>query len=308
MSKDLVTGALITCLAVSVCALVPIVGLIGSAFLPVPLLFYRIKLGRQAVAIIALAGLGNTVLLASGLEVFFFGELLLIGLVLGELMARGWSLERTAGAVCGTVLGVGLAGLWTYSHLNGKGLQDTLSEGLRYNLELTIALYREMGVSQDQLVFLESSIEVIEQVLIGMLPALVIGSTLMVVWISLLTARRVFQRRGLSLPNYGPLDCWKAPDVLVWGVIASGALLLIPSFMVKMVGLNGLLVFMVIYFFQGMAIIAFFFRKKRIPRAAQIVLYTLVILQQIVMLAVIVVGFFDTWFNFRKLGKPLVSS
>jgi hypothetical protein len=29
--------------------------------------------------------------------------------------------------------------------------------------------------------------------------------------------------------------------------------------------------------------------------------------QQVVMLAVIGVGFFDTWFNFRKLGTPLAS-
>lgn len=308
MSKDLVTGALITCLAVSVCMLVPIVGLMGSAFLPVPLLFYRIKLGRQAAAVIALAAFGNAMMLAGGLEVFFFGELLLIGFVLGELMARGWSLERTATTVCGTVLGIGIAGLWTYGRLNGKGLQGTLSEGLRYNLEMTAELYREMGVSQDQLVFLENSVEVLEQLLIGILPALVIGSTLMVVWTSLLTARRVCQRRGMPLPDYGLLDCWKAPEVLVWGVIASGALLLMPGFTVKIAGLNGLLVFMVIYFLQGMAIVAFFFRKKRIPRMARVVLYTLILLQQIVMLAVVVVGFFDTWFNFRKLGKPLTSS
>jgi uncharacterized protein YybS (DUF2232 family) len=62
---------------------------------------------------------------------------------------------------------------------------------------------------------------------------------------------------------------------------------------------------MLVYFFQGMAIIAYFFRKKQIPRIARIVLYALIALQQVVMLGVVAVGFFDTWFNFRKIGKPL---
>jgi uncharacterized protein YybS (DUF2232 family) len=308
MSKDFVTAALMTCLAVSVCALVPIVGLMGSVFIPVPLMFYRIKLGRPAAGMIALAALANVVLLGGSLELLFFGGLLLIGYVLGELIARRWRLERTMGAVCGILLGAGLAGLWIHGLFTGKGLRGTLSDGIRYHLELTLQLYREMGISQEQLQFLENSVEVVETMLIGLMPALAIGSTLLVVWISLLTARNLFQRRGLPFPDYGALDQWKTPDALVWGVIASGALLLIPSLTAKTVGLNGLLVFMVIYFFQGMAIVAFFFRKKQIPRIARIVLYGMIVVQQLVMLAVIAAGFFDTWFNFRKLGKPLASS
>jgi hypothetical protein len=38
------------------------------------------------------------------------------------------------------------------------------------------------------------------------------------------------------------------------------------------------------------------------------VLYGLIAIQQVVMLAVVGVGFFDTWFNFRKLEKPLAPS
>jgi hypothetical protein len=35
----------------------------------------------------------------------------------------------------------------------------------------------------------------------------------------------------------------------------------------------------------------------------RIFLYTLVAVQQLVLLAVIGLGFFDMWFNFRKLAK-----
>jgi uncharacterized protein YybS (DUF2232 family) len=308
MSKDLATGIVITCLAVAVCTMVPIAGLMGSAFIPVPLVFFRAKLGRQAATVIAMAALGCAVVLGGRLDVLFFGELLWIGFVMGELMARQWPLEKTVAAVCVAVIIAGLGGLLVSSLGADQGLLTTLSEGVRYHLELSLQLYQQMGLSQDQLDFLESSIEGIQQVLIGMMPALVIGSTLMVTWISLLAARRMCQRYGLPFPDYGALDRWKAPELIVWGVIGSGALLLVPALAAKMVGLNGLVVFMVIYFFQGMAVVAFFFQKKQIPRLARMVLYGLIVVQQLVMLAVIGVGFFDTWFNFRKLGKPLAPS
>jgi uncharacterized protein YybS (DUF2232 family) len=308
MSKDLAAGIVVTCLAVAVCMAVPIAGLMGSAFVPVPLVFFRAKLGRPAAQIIAMAALGCATLLGGLVEVLFFGELLLIGFVMGDLAARAWPLEKTVAAVCVAVLIAGLAGLLVSSLWTGQGLLAMLSEGVQYHLELSLQLYQQMGLSPEQLHFLESSLEGIQKVLVGIMPALVIGSTLMVTWVSLLTARRLCQRHRLPFPDYGALDRWKAPEPMVWGVIGSGVLLLVPSLSAKMVGLNGLAVFMVIYFFQGMAVVAFFFQKKQIPRFARLVLYALIAVQQLVMLAVIGVGFFDTWFNFRKLNKPLAPS
>jgi uncharacterized protein YybS (DUF2232 family) len=136
----------------------------------------------------------------------------------------------------------------------------------------------------------------------------VVASTLMVVWVSLLLARPVFQRYGLAFPDYGPLDHWKAPEPLVWAAIASGVLLLLPGFGLKMIGLNGLIVLMIVYFFQGIAVVAFYLRKKRVPRLVRVMLYFIVAVQQLVMLVVIGVGFFDTWFNFRKSGTPPASA
>ena len=307
MRTDIVTGALITCLLVAVCALVPVVGLMGTVFIPVPVMFYRAKTGRQAAAFIAAAALGFVSLLGGALELVFFGEFLLIGLAMGELMPKGYSIERTAGIVCAAVFAFGLAGLAGYGILTGTELYAILSETARINLELTVEIYRQMGVSEDQIQFLESALPVIQSVLVGIMPALAASSTLMVIWVSLLTARAVFQRFGLPFPDYGALDHWKAPEPLVWGVIAAGVLLLVPNFPARTVGLNGLLVFMVVYFFQGIAIVAFYFRKKQLPRVARMLFYGIIGVQQVVMLAVIGVGFFDTWFNFRKLEKPLAS-
>ncbi len=79
--------------------------------------------------------------------------------------------------------------------------------------------------------------------------------------------------------------------------------MLFPASVTKLIGLNVLLILMTIYFFQGMAIVSFFFEKKQVPRLFKILLYTLIVLQQLVLLAVIGIGLFDMWLNFRKLEK-----
>jgi uncharacterized protein YybS (DUF2232 family) len=304
MTKDLVTGTLVTCLAVTVCALVPIAGLMGAALIPVPLIYYRVKIGR-AGRIITLAAAGYILLLGGGIEFFFFGALLLIGILMGELMERNWPLEKMTAVICGAVLAAAAVGLYVFSLAADQGMLETLDIGVRRQLELTVRLYREMGLPQEQVIFIEDGLDLIRQVMIGILPALVIGSTLISVWVCLLTARPVLRRRGLPFPDYGALDQWRAPEMLVWGAIASGVLLLLPNLAAKTVGLNGLAVLTIVYFFQGMAIVAYFLQKKQVPRIARVVLYGLIALQQILMLAVAGVGFFDTWFNFRKIGKPL---
>jgi uncharacterized protein YybS (DUF2232 family) len=305
MNKDLATGIVITCLAVAVCTLVPMAGLIGSTFTPVPLIVFRAKLGRLAAKVIAASAFGCALLLGGPLEALFFGELLLIGYVTGELMARQGSLEKTAAAVCIAVIIASLGGILVASFWTGQGPLDTVSEGIRQHLELSLQLYEQIGLSQDQLDFLENSLDAIQRVLVGVTPALVIGSTLMVTWVCVLASRSICRRQGLPFPDYGSLDRWRAPEPMVWGAIGSGALLLVPSVSAKLLGLNGLIVLMVVYFFQGIAIVAYFFQKKQIPRFARVVLYGLIAIQQLVMLAVIGIGFFDTWFNFRKLEKPL---
>jgi uncharacterized protein YybS (DUF2232 family) len=60
---------------------------------------------------------------------------------------------------------------------------------------------------------------------------------------------------------------------------------------------------MTVYFFQGIAIVSYYFNKKRFPKILRIFLYTLMALQQLILLAVIGLGFFDLWINFRRLGK-----
>ena len=305
MVKDIVTGVLITSLIFCISVFIPIIGFVAALFIPLPVLFYRLKLGRINGLIIAVVASLIMMALIGGLsiDVIFFAGLLLIGFILGELFELNLSIEQTTLIASGSVVLSGLISLIVSSVLTGEGVFAVVSDYVAKNLELTLVLYQSMGMSQENIQLISQSLDKIHQVLVTIIPALVSVSTLFVTWISILLARPVLTSRSLFYPDFGPLKLWKAPEYLVWAVIGCGLSLFLPPTALKIIGLNGLLILLTVYFFQGIAIVSFYFDKKRLPRFVRVFLYTLIGLQQLILLAVIGLGFFDLWINFRRSGK-----
>lgn len=306
ISRDVLTGISITCIIFAVSVYMPIFGFFCSLFIPLPILFYRSKLGRKTGAIIPVAA-GVIMMMVLGrfsIDLLFFFELMLLGFILSELMEIDLSIERTVLFACGAILASAIVGLVFYSQIIQKGLTDVAAEYVTKNLQLTLLLYESMGMSEENIQLIASSLEHIQYVLLRIIPALAIASTLFVAWTSLLISRPLLKSRGLYYPDFGPLNLWKPPEHLVWGVIGCGLVLLIPSGSVKLIGLNGLIMLMAVYFFTGIAIVSFYFERKRFPRLLRIFLYSLIALQQFVLILVIGLGFFDVWLNFRKIKPP----
>jgi uncharacterized protein YybS (DUF2232 family) len=305
VSKDIISGVAITCLLFAVAIYLPIIGFFFALFIPVPILFYRSKLGRTNGVIVPALSIIFMIVLIGGMSLFdvlFFGQLLLLGFVLSELFDMNISIEKTILLACCAVLGTSMIGLFFYSNIASKGIYSLVSEYVAKNLELTLAIYENMGMSDENIHMLANSLDKIRHVLVRIVPALVISSTLFVAWTSLLLARPLLRRAALFYPDFGVLNHWKAPEYLIWGVIGCGLTLFLPDQTLRMIALNGLLILMTIYFFSGIAIMAFFFDKKNFPRMLRIFLYSLIALQQIALLIVIGLGLFDMWFNFRKIG------
>ena len=305
MAKDIVNGVLFTSLIFFISVFIPIIGFFGALVIPLPILFYRLKLGRTIGAFIPIISGLILFLLIGGIstDVLFFVELLVIGFILGELIESNRSIEKTILYAAGTVWISGLMGLIIYSALSGDGIYAVVSEYVAKNLELTMVLYQNMGMSDENIELIDRLLVEIRPVIVQIIPAMVTASTLCVAWANLLIARPLLKSRSLSYPDFGPLNMWKAPEFLVWGVIGCGLALFLPSAIINTIGMNGLLILMTVYFFQGIAIVSFYFEKKRFPRIVRLFLYTLIALQHLILLAVIGLGFFDMWINFRRSGK-----
>ena len=303
ISKDILSGITITTLIFAVSVYMPIIGFISALFIPLPTLFYRSKLGRKTGAVIpVLTILLMTVILGGvSIDILFFFELLLLGFILSELFELDLPVEKTMLYASSSVVLTGIVCLLFYSQASNTGIIALVSEYVAKNLELTLALYENMGVSAENIQMISASLENIQYVLVRIIPAIVVASTFFVSWSCLLIAKPILKSRELFYPAFGSLNLWKAPESLVWGVIGSGFMLALPYKSLKIIGLNMLLVLMTIYFFQGIAIVSFYFEKKQFSRMLRFLLYSLIALQQIVLLVVVGLGIFDMWLNFRKL-------
>jgi len=303
ISKDILSGIALTTLILTVSIYLPVIGFFSALFVPLPTLFYRSKLGRKTGAIIPVLTIILMVVILGGIsiDILFFFELLLLGFILSELFELELSIEKTLLYACGCVLLTGMVCLLFYSMVSKTGFGTLISDYVAKNLELTLVLYKNMGVSDENLRMISASLDSIKYVLIRTIPAIVVASTFFISWGCLLLARPMLLSKNLFFPEFGLLNLWKAPESLVWGVIGSGLLLVLPYKSLKIIGLNGLLILLTVYFFQGIAVVSFYFEKKKLPRIFRFFLYSLIALQQLVLLLVIGLGFFDIWLNFRKL-------
>jgi uncharacterized protein YybS (DUF2232 family) len=303
ISKDILSGVTITAVIFAVSVYMPLIGFICALLIPLPTLFYRSKLGRTTGATIPVLAIIFMVAVLGGIsiDILFFFELLLLGFIMSELFEMDLSVEKTMLYACGSVMLAGIACLLFYSKIAEIGIFALVAQYIAKNLELTLVLYKNMGVSDQTIQMISASLEKIQYVLIRIIPAIAIASTFLVSWICLLLSKPMLKSRDLFYPDFGALNLWKAPESLVWGLIGSGVLLILPFTAFKITGLNGLLILMTIYFFQGIAIVSFYFERKQFPRMLRFFLYSLIALQQVVLLIVIGLGIFDMWLNFRKL-------
>ena len=167
-----------------------------------------------------------------------------------------------------------------------------------------VEMHEKMGFPQESVAVLKERTPEIAQTILHLLPAAAFISLGLIVLFNVVMACRRFPEKRPDWLTLVSLREWKAPDFLVWGVIASGFALFIPGLeTVKTVAANLLLVFSACYFFQGLAIIAFYLNKNNVPRFVRGVVYLFIVFQQIFTMIVVGLGLFDLWVDFRRLRK-----
>jgi len=303
-AKDIATGIAITTSIFVISVLVPLLGFFFSIFIPLPILFYRMKLGRNTGMIVPIGTLIIIILILGGIsiDILFFAELFLLGFIMSELFERKLTIEKTIFYTCGIVLGTGFAGLLFYSNTLNIGIFALLSEYVKQNFELAMELNRSMGMTEKNLDKVSEYFHQVEYYVVHILPAMITMLTLFITWANLLIARPMLKGKSLFFPDFGKLNHWKAPENLIWGIIASGILLFFPDRGLKMVGASIFIILGAIYFFHGMAIVSFYFEKKNIPKMMRSLFYFLMVTQYFLWFIIIGLGVFDMWLDFRKIS------
>ncbi|OQX05577.1 MAG: hypothetical protein BWK80_51975 [Desulfobacteraceae bacterium IS3] len=304
--KNIAVGVTITSLIFAVPIYIPLLSVLCPLFIPLPILFYRLKLGRKSGAFVPILSAAVMMTLAGGLSpgIAIFAELMLAGFLLGELSETKLSVEKTVMYVWIAVLLTGGLGLTVYGQISGNGIHTFLSDITKVFDDILTSLKEDREISAEKILVISEFIRQTREVFLiikPVLPGMAASSILFVIWANLLMAGPILRNRGLTYPDFGPLNLWKVPEFMVWGVIGCGFMLILPDRFLKISGLNGLIILMTVYFFGGIAVISFYFEKKRFSLALRIFLYGLIALQVTFQFLVIALGFFDLWLDFRKI-------
>ncbi len=274
----------------------PFLGVFALLFLPLPVLFYRLKLGRNSGGLVVAVSFFILLLMARGLafDVLYFGSLLMTGFFLGEYLERHFTIQKTMISTGLMVAGAAFAAFALYTITQGLTMGEILSDYLSRYFQMTAEIYSEMGMEQDQ-------IEQLNSAFIVVLPGMFLVSYMTTIWMNILIIRSLLLRKGIRLKSIEHLNQYRVPDFLVWVVIGLGLTLMLPMDPLKIISINCLIILMLVYFFQGIAVVSFFFQKKKTPMVLKIFCYCLIAVQLYVLILVIGLGFFDNWINFRKL-------
>ncbi|MDR3554612.1 MAG: DUF2232 domain-containing protein [Syntrophobacteraceae bacterium] len=284
---------------------VPVAGFFLSMLTPAPTAVAIVRRNGARAWIVPGCSLvlGAGMLVALGLPEsvpYLFG-LIGMGAVLGSGFRRGWPAGKLVGLSSLVVIGVAaLFALVGFIQTRGQ-MVHLLEQDMR---DVITAAMKQLGTgSPVKTEDMGKDLLEMVPIVVSMMPGILISCTLMISWVNLLVCRRYCRGAAGYFGGEERLCLWKSPEHLVWAVIAGGVMLLVPSSGLKLFGSNLILVLGTVYFFQGLAIVAFFFERWRVPLFVRGFVYAVFFLGRVVSMGVAVLGLFDVWFDFRKHNK-----
>jgi uncharacterized protein YybS (DUF2232 family) len=309
IKKEFISGIIITSAVLIASALVPVLGFVLCVFIPLTIVYFARTSRVQGVLVLMLSIIAATVALISmGINgnlpfMFIWGS---VGIFLSEFLKKKYSLDKAVFYSVLAFLTMGLVFFLTYSLRVSEDPWVIMETQVKLGVAEAINAYAQAGLlTPDQVQQIRNQSAEIAKAAYHLLPAMMVIGSIFFIWLNAIAARVIFLWRKTAFPVSGDLAYWRIPDQLVWFVIASGSLILIPVENLKIAGLNLISIFLFIYFFQGLSIIHFFFQKKNMPNFLRGVFYILIFAQLILSLMVIGLGFFDLWLDFRKINQPI---
>ncbi|MDR3569754.1 MAG: DUF2232 domain-containing protein [Syntrophobacteraceae bacterium] len=284
---------------------VPVAGFFLSALTPAPTALSIVRREGAKAWIVpgCSAAVGSLILVLLGLpeSIPYLLGLVAMGAVIGYGFRLGWSASKIVGF--SSLLVVGLAALLAlFAYIRTKGQMVHLIEQDIRDV-ITAAMKQLSAGSSVETKEMEKGLLEMVSPLVRMMPGIFISSMLMISWVNLLVCRRYCRGPAGGGQEQERLCLWKSPEHLVWLVIAGGLMLLLPWSAFSLLGINLVLVMGTVYFFQGLAIVAFYFEKWRAPLFVKGFVYAVFFLERIASMAVAALGLFDVWFDFRRHNK-----
>jgi len=294
----LLAAALVTLLLQLAPGLLGPAGIMLNLLAPLPAAFVCMlqgpAVGGATVLVAALALVSISGPLGSVTYLMQFG---LGSFLLPLLLRRNWSWDRAVALTLAVVVAASAISAGGYLLSRGesvtKAVGSYVEAEIRHTLEVA-AVPGEDGPEQaEQAAMVEQTVKLFTRIYPGL--ALAVTGTVLLLTLFLLTA---LARGRYEIPGV-PFSLWKAPEQLVWLLIAAGFGSL-ASGELQTVAWNLLVVVLPIYFLQGLAVVSYFFRLRGFSPFMRGMGYLLLTVINPFQLLVAGIGVFDLWVDFRK--------
>jgi len=258
--KQIIIGISLCILIFAIIFAFPLLGVFALLFLPLPILYYRLKLGRNSSLVIVGISFIVLLIMTKGLafDILYFGSLLGTGLFLGECIERHFGIEKTMILSGLGVMGSAFLAFLLYSGFQDQTMTAMVSDYLTRYFGLTAQLYSDMGIEQDQIEMLNSAFLIV-------MPGMFAVSLMATMWMNILIMKKLLLRKGIQLKKMENLNQYMAPDSLVWGVIVLGAIFIFAHGITQIYQHQLSDRFNACLFFSRNCCCIIFFPKKKIP-------------------------------------------
>ncbi|MCF8057143.1 MAG: YybS family protein [Desulfocapsa sp.] len=296
-----------------VAAVILFPGLLGALFgwihglLPLLVFYYLRRYGRNEGKKYILYGC----LLAFGASlVFQIVEQLLFSLTLlptGFVLAASVDNDEPT-HIAGVKGAAALAGSWILATtILSFGMEHhpytLLINSMNQGMDEAVSYYtKNSSVPPETIVLLEQAFSQIKIWLPKLMPGILTCTTLLVTWFSMVAGNWLLYKKTGNRP-WPEYRFWTLPERLVWAVIISVILVLLPMEPGRTIGMNILLVTGLLYCFQGIAIMLFFFYKWSVPVFLRTLIYVILFFQSFGVIFLAILGVADVWADMRRLDS-----
>jgi uncharacterized protein YybS (DUF2232 family) len=274
-------------------------GFLVNFFMPFPAAYVYLRQGGRIGAGIVL--LVTALLYLTGDLSSAGGYLLQFGLAslcLPMLLKGGMAWDRAVGATLLLVVVSASLLLLGYSQSRGLPVNTLLGEHVHGEVERALTLYRAADLPAERLAEIEAVAQSMAEFLSVAYPGLAVVATGAMLLCTVLLLWRY--SRGHYLLSGPPLHAWKAPEQLIWFLIAAGFAVFFGDGVLAQLALILLTILLPIYFMQGLAVVSHLFQRKGIAPGFRVLGYLLMTLFNPLPMIVTGIGIFDLWIDFRK--------
>ncbi|HEY3347166.1 MAG TPA: DUF2232 domain-containing protein, partial [Nitrospirota bacterium] len=200
----------------------PFAGAFMLFLLPAPIAYSRAMYGNGQGTLISAACVGLATA-AGGFPVVSFAvmALCICGFSMGGSIATGEKYDRAI--LKGTLLPFFftvpvIAGYFLLGSINPWAVLDT---ELARGMQESITLYKQMGMSKEDIDAIMPSLKLVSNLMRDYLPAVCLTTMAMLAATSYVAAARHYFRASGTVPEF-KMNEWIAPDLAVWGIIIPG--------------------------------------------------------------------------------------